>query len=90
MGYAQIESVVKKFFAELAATMKKNDITITLSDNALSYLAKKAYSSASGARIVETLISDEIKTNLAEILIHAEKPKLSYIIDYDGKSITIL
>ena len=90
LGHAQIELVVKKFFAELAATMKKNEITITLSDKALQYLTDKSYRSASGARIVETLIAEEIKTKLAEILIHTIKPKSKYLVDFDGTSIIIL
>lgn len=90
LGYPQMELVVKKFFAELAATVKKSDITISLSDNALKYLTEKSYSNKSGARIVGTIIDQEIKTPLAEILIHAEKPKSKYVVDYDGKSITVL
>lgn len=90
LGYSQMEKIVVKVFAELAATMKKSNISVSLSPNALKYLTDKCYNATQGARIVSSLIDDEIKTKLSKILIHEEKPNDTYLIDcVDGLLIVI-
>jgi ATP-dependent Clp protease ATP-binding subunit ClpA len=90
LGYIQIEMIVSKAFSELAAMMKKYDISITLSDNALKYLSEKAHSHGNGARIVNSLIDVEIKTKLSKVLIHEEKPKSEYLVDFVDNSIVVI
>jgi len=90
LGYEQLELVVKKFFAELAATMKKSNIEVVLTDKALKYLTDKSVKSNIGARVVGTTIDEEIKTKLATILVHTDKPNAIYTVDYDGGSIVVL
>jgi len=89
LGYEQIEKVVIKFFDELVDTLKKNNIEAVLTPKALKYLSDKAFNSNSGARIVGTLIDEEIKTKIATILVHTEKPNEKYTVDYNGSSITV-
>jgi ATP-dependent Clp protease ATP-binding subunit ClpA len=90
LGYEQMELIVKKSFNELAATLDKSKISLVLSDNALKYLTQKAHSAASGARIVNSLIDEEIKTKLAKILIHTEKPNSKYLIDFVDNAIIVI
>jgi ATP-dependent Clp protease ATP-binding subunit ClpA len=90
LGRAQIEKVVLKFFDELATTMKKSDIELDLSASALNYLTDSSVKHHSGARVVSVIIAEEIKTKLAEILIHTDKPNKQYTVDYVNNSIIIV
>ena len=90
LGAKELELIVIKIFEETSALLRKQGISISMSDNLLKYLTKKSETANTGARIVGNLIDSEIKTKLAAILIQTETPKENYLIDYDGTTITIL
>ncbi len=61
-----VERVVDKFIMQLEAQLSERNITITLSDEARSYLAKEGYDPAMGARPLSRIIQKEIKRPLSE------------------------
>jgi ATP-dependent Clp protease ATP-binding subunit ClpA len=66
---AIIVSIVDKFIGELRAKLTKQKVTLTLTDEARRYLARKGYDPAFGARPLNRLIQDRIKKALADELL---------------------
>lgn len=58
--------VVQKLLAELELQLKDKNIKIEATSRAKKYLADKGYSKELGARVVQRVISDEIKTPLSD------------------------
>ncbi len=66
--------VVEKMLHELQGQLKDKNISIKANKNAKEYLAKKGYSDTLGARVMQRVINEEIKTPLTdEILFGALK-----------------
>ncbi len=82
-----VEKVVDKFVIKLETQLSDKNVTITLTDPARKYLAKKGYDPAMGARPLERVISEHIKKPLSEeILFGALSEGGGVSIDYvDGK-----
>ena len=64
-----ILSVVDKFLVELQAQLDERKVSITVSDDARAWLAKRGYDQAMGARPMSRLIQDQIKKRLADSLL---------------------
>jgi ATP-dependent Clp protease ATP-binding subunit ClpA len=61
-----VKHVVNKFIYRLESQLSERNITITLSENALNWLAEHGYDKRMGARPLARLIADKIKKPLAE------------------------
>jgi len=67
--------VVDKFVMELEAQLSDRDVTITLTDEAREWLAKKGYDRRFGARPLARVIQEHIKKPLSEELLFGELTK---------------
>jgi ATP-dependent Clp protease ATP-binding subunit ClpA len=59
-------SIVEKLLKELETQLKDKKIKIEATKKAKTYLAKKGYSNELGARVMQRVISDEVKTPLSD------------------------
>jgi ATP-dependent Clp protease ATP-binding subunit ClpA len=66
---AIMRSIVGKFIKELEAQLAERDVTITLLEGALTYLAEKGYDPDFGARPLDRLVDDEVKRPLGDELL---------------------
>ena len=69
LGTGEIERVVDKHVAELAAMVAGRHITIELTPAARAWLARKGFDRAFGARPMARLVEKSIKKPLAELLL---------------------
>lgn len=76
-----VKSVVHKFIYRLESQLSERNVTINLTESALSWLAEKGYDRAMGARPLARLIADKIKKPLAEEVLFGKLSK--------GGSVTI-
>lgn len=67
-----VARVVDKFIAQLEAQLTEKNVSISLSDNAREYLAKKGYDPAMGARPLGRVIQEKVKKPLAEELLFGD------------------
>ena len=67
-----MERIVDKFMAELGAQLAAKNVTVTLSPEARSWLAKKGFDPAFGARPLGRLVQKEIKDVLADKILFGE------------------
>jgi len=70
-----VARVVDKFMAQLEAQLTEKNVSISLSDNARSHLAKLGYDPAMGARPLGRVIQEKIKKPLAEELLFGKLTK---------------
>jgi len=83
-----VEKVVDKFVIQLETQLSDKNVTITLSDPARKYLAKKGYDPAMGARPLGRIIAEHIKKPLSEeILFGALSEGGAVSIDYIDKGL---
>ncbi|MDX2053903.1 MAG: ATP-dependent Clp protease ATP-binding subunit ClpA [Polyangiaceae bacterium] len=82
-----MEKVVSKFMRELDEQLKERQVTISLTDKALTYLADKGYDKDNGARPLARLIQDEVKRPLSDELLFGALEKGGHVaVDFrDGK-----
>jgi ATP-dependent Clp protease ATP-binding subunit ClpA len=64
-----MKSIVAKFIKELELQLAERGVTISLTDAATSYLAKKGYEPDFGARPLDRLVQDEVKRPLGDELL---------------------
>ncbi len=76
-----VKSVVHKFIYRLESQLSERNVTITLTEEALNWLAEHGYDRAMGARPLGRLIADKIKKPLAEEVLFGKLMK--------GGSVTI-
>ncbi len=67
--------VVKKFLFELEQQLAEKQVSLTMDDAAIKWLAEKGYDSAMGARPMSRIIQQEIKQNLTEELLFGKLEK---------------
>jgi ATP-dependent Clp protease ATP-binding subunit ClpA len=67
--------VVDKFMAEFEAQLTEKHVSITLSDDARSYLAEKGYDETFGARPLARLLQAEVKDPLSDELLFGKLKK---------------
>jgi len=61
-----VKGIVEKFISELNKELKKKKIVVTISDNAIAYITKEAYSDEMGARPLKRYIQDNITNKLSD------------------------
>jgi ATP-dependent Clp protease ATP-binding subunit ClpA len=66
---AVMVQIVDKFLGETAAQLAERKVTITVTEAARSYLAKKGYDPQNGARPLGRVIQDEVKRPLTDELL---------------------
>ncbi len=79
-------SVVEKLLAQLEEQLKEKNIKIEATSKAKKYLAEKGYSKELGARVMQRVISDEIKTPLSDEILFGKLKNGGVVkIDYKKK-----
>lgn len=83
----QIREIVRLQFNEIATRMKAQDITLTISDKALEYIADTGYDAHYGARPVRRVLQKKLVNTLAQKILAEEiLPHHSYRVDeYAGE-----
>ncbi len=72
LAFDTMTRVVDKFIAQLEAQLTEKNVEIHLNDDARSWLAKKGYDPAMGARPLGRVIQEHIKKPLAEQILFGE------------------
>ena len=84
----QIINVVSMQFHSLKKMLKKNDIDIEMTSEAMKYIAETSYDVRYGARPVKRMMQRELINNLSKMIlsdkVNKEKP---IVVDYDGEGI---
>ena len=84
----QIINVVSMQFHSLKKMLKKNDIDIEMTSEAMKHIAETSYDVRYGARPVKRMMQRELINNLSKMIlsdkVNKEKP---IIVDYDGEGI---
>lgn len=84
----QIINVVSMQFHSLKKMLKKNDIDIEMTSEAMKYIADTSYDVRYGARPVKRMMQRELINNLSKMIlsdkVNKEKP---IVVDYDGEGI---
>ena len=79
-------SVVEKLLSQLEEQLKEKNIKIEATTRAKKYLAEKGYSKELGARVMQRIISDEIKTPLSDEILFGKLKNGGIVkIDYKKK-----
>ena len=84
-----VSRVVEKFVMQLETQLADRNVTIELSDAARSWLAKKGYDAAFGARPLARIIQEHVKKPLAEELLFGRLAKGGVVradVSEDGQS----
>jgi len=80
--------VVEKLLAQLEAQLKEKNIKIEATLKAKKYLAEKGYSKELGARVMQRVISDEVKTPLSDEILFGKLKNGGVVkIDYKKKAL---
>jgi len=90
LGAGEIERVVDKHVAELAAMVASRHITIELTPAARAWLATKGFDRAFGARPMARLVEKSIKKPLAELLLFenvADGARI--VVDVEADALTV-
>ena len=78
--------VVEKLLAQLEEQLKEKNIKIESTTRAKKYLAQKGYSKELGARVMQRVISDEVKTPLSDEILFGKLKNGGIVkIDYKKK-----
>jgi ATP-dependent Clp protease ATP-binding subunit ClpA len=70
-----VKQVAARFIADLNTLLKAKKVAITVTDEALAWIAKNGYDPAYGARPIKRLIEDKVKQPMADELIHGKLQK---------------
>lgn len=79
-----VRAITVKFMSELNKELSKKKITINISDTAIDYLAKNAYSVEMGARPLKRYVQDNITNKLSDEILFG-KLKTGGIVNVDFK-----
>ncbi|MEX0583549.1 MAG: AAA family ATPase, partial [Sneathiella sp.] len=74
-----VSRVVEKFVLQLETQLEDRNVTISLSDTAATWLAKKGYDVSYGARPLARVIQDSIKKPLSEELLFGKLAKGGHV-----------
>jgi len=66
LSTSTVEGIVKKFIVELNSELKEKKIIVTISDEAIEYISKEAYSKEMGARPLKRYIQNNITNKLSD------------------------
>jgi ATP-dependent Clp protease ATP-binding subunit ClpA len=90
LGPREIERVVDKHVAELAAMVAGRGITIELLPAARAWLAKRGFDRAFGARPMARLVERSIKKPLSELLLFGNVPDgARIVVDVEGEGLSV-
>jgi ATP-dependent Clp protease ATP-binding subunit ClpA len=81
-----ISSIVAKFIKNLEDKLKKRNIKISLSSEAVDYLSKKGYDKEFGARPMQRVIDQKIKEPLVDKILFDKIKNIEIKIEFDNKS----
>lgn len=80
--------VVEKLLTQLEEQLKEKNIKIEATSRAKKYLAEKGYSKELGARVMQRVISDEVKTPLSDEILFGKLKNGGIVkIDYKKKAL---
>jgi len=84
LSLKNIKGIVLKFINELNSDLKKKKITITIKDDAVTYITKSSYSPEMGARPVKRFIKEHITDQLTDEILFGKlknggKVKIDFI-----------
>lgn len=85
LSHDVVEGVVDKFLVELQAQLDDKGVTLTVTDEARSWLAEHGYEMTMGARPMARLIQDELKKPLAEMVLFGDLASAGGQIEVDIK-----
>lgn len=83
LSYDIMIQIVQKNIQQIIQTMLLKDISISFSDDVVSYISKKAYESTLGARMVSTILDNEVKPLLAQKIVENDGND-DCVVNYDG------
>ena len=72
LGKETMTLVVKKFLAELNTMTMEKDVEVNATDSAIEFLMAKGFDTKLGARPLQRVIDDEIKTPLSKMILFGE------------------
>ena len=72
LGKETMTLVVKKFLAELNTMTMEKDVEVNATDSAIEFLMTKGFDTKLGARPLQRVIDDEIKTPLSKMILFGE------------------
>jgi len=72
LGKETMTLVVKKFLAELNTMTMEKDVEVNATDSAIEFLMTKGFNTKLGARPLQRVIDDEIKTPLSKMILFGE------------------
>ena len=85
-----IEKILALEVKKLEKRLKEKDLTISLTENAISYFVDKGYEPSYGARPMRRLIQTEIEENLAMMIIEERiPPNSSIIVDLEDEKVLL-
>jgi ATP-dependent Clp protease ATP-binding subunit ClpB len=86
----QIGQIAKILINKFEKSLKERNITLTITDNAMSYISNKGYDVEFGARPLRRVIEQEIEDNVAEgIISGAIKDNSAITVDCENGAIVI-
>ena len=89
LTHDNVTDIVKLLMTDLQKRLDEKEISIRLSDKALSFLAEKSYDEEYGARPARRVIADEIEDPITHMILDAEiKPKQTILVDFKSKKLT--
>ena len=89
LTHDNVTDIVKLLMKDLEKRLLEKEISITLSEKALSFLAEKSYDEEYGARPARRVIADEIEDPITHMILDNEvKPKQSITVDCKAKKLT--
>jgi ATP-dependent Clp protease ATP-binding subunit ClpB len=90
LGLEQIEQIVAIHVESLAGRLGARDVTLQLSPDARSFLAREAMSAGSGARYVHRIVARHVSTPLSSAILRGELPKGSAAdVTFEGGALVV-
>ncbi|MCR5741772.1 MAG: ATP-dependent chaperone ClpB [Gammaproteobacteria bacterium] len=84
-----VKKIVVKFVKELETRLKRNSLTLSISDKAIEHIANQGFDKIYGARPLKRYIEKHIETPLAKEIIKGNiKEKEEILVDFDGSNFT--
>jgi ATP-dependent Clp protease ATP-binding subunit ClpB len=81
-----ISAIVELSLASLSERLSEKRLSVSLTENAKSYVIEKAYDPVFGARPLKRFISANVETLIARLIIGEDiSPDSEIVIDYDGE-----
>ncbi len=89
LTHDNVTDIVKLLMTDLQKRLDEKNISIKISEKALSFLAEKSYDEEYGARPARRVIADEIEDPITHMILDAEiKPKQTILVDLKSKKLT--